>query len=91
MFTDPLQDAANYATSWCDKNSMLLNTFKSSSITFTLQKKIDIHPFLMNEAEASEGVSSKLLGVTYDQHLKFSKHIDIIIGNSLSLRPTWAP
>ena len=79
MSTDPLQDAANYATSWCDQNSMLLNASKSSSITFTLQKKIDIDPILINETEVSDDVSTKLLGVTYDQHLKFSKHVDTII------------
>ena len=69
MSTDPLQDAANYATSWCDQNSMLLNASKSSSITFTLQKKIDIDPILINETEVSDDVSTNLLGVTYDQHL----------------------
>ena len=70
MFTDPRQDAANYAIPWCDQN----NASKSSSITFTLQKKIDINPILLYETEVSEDISTKLLGVTYDQHLKFSIH-----------------
>ena len=73
------QDAANYATSWCAQYSMLINASKSSSITFTLQKKIDIDPILIIRTEISDNVSTKLLGVTYDQHLKFSLHVDTII------------
>ena len=79
MSTNPLQDAANYATSWCAQYSMLINAYKSSYITFTLQKKLDIDPILIIKTEVSDDVSTKLLVVTYDQHLKFSLHVDTII------------
>ena len=79
MCPDPLQEAASYATSWYDQNGVLPNASKSSSIALTLQKKIDTNLILINKTEVSDDVSAQLLGVTYDQHPKFSLHADTII------------
>ena len=37
---DCLQQAADYATEWCNANSMLINATKSNSIIFSLKKQV---------------------------------------------------
>ena len=76
-FTEnPLQLAASYAVDWCADNSMLLNTSKSVAITFTLQKNITSNPISIKEVDICEKSDVKLLGVTFDQHMRFSNHVD---------------
>lgn len=76
---DHLQEAVSYASTWCEENSMLLNAEKSNSITFTLRKQLDMDPILVGDSEVREHSAVKLLGVTFDNHLKFTKHVDNII------------
>ena len=76
---NPLQEAADYATSWCEQNCMLLNASKSNTITFTLRKQLEIDPISINSSEVEDNCSVKLLDVTFDQHLRFSQHVDSII------------
>ena len=80
--SNPLQDAAFYAASWCDANSMLLNTAKSTTITFTLQKDITCADIIIKDTPIEDSSSVKLLGVTFDQHLKFSAHVDATIAKA---------
>ena len=42
LLTDPLQEATTYAADWSSDNQMLLNTTKSSTITFTLKKSTSV-------------------------------------------------
>ena len=58
---------------------MLLNAAKSNTITFTLKKQLDIQPITIGNSEVVDNSSVKLLGVTFDSHLKFAKHVDSII------------
>ena len=76
---NPLQCAATYAANWCDTNEMLLNTTKSNVITFSVQKKITSTPICIENTTITENEDVKLLGVHFDQHLKFSKHVDKLI------------
>lgn len=77
-----LQTAAEYASLWCKENHMLLNTAKSSTITFTLQKVITSDPICIEGNDIEELNSTKLLGVTFDEHLRFSIHVDTVIEKS---------
>lgn len=79
---NPIQVAAEYSSQWCLHNSMLLNTAKSCRITFTLRKSISSEPVTINNAEIEEHVEVKLLGVTLDQHLRFTPHVDAAIKKS---------
>ena len=79
---NPLQRAANYSSVWCDQNEMCLNATKSNMITFTLRKTIDSEPLTINGTEVVEQDHVKLLGVTFDRHVKFSVHVDHSIAKS---------
>ena len=79
-----LQFAADYAASWCEDNSMLLNVTKSQSLTLTLQKNIICDPIKINDMPISQNSSVKLLGVCFDNHMRFSAHVDSVISK---LRP----
>ena len=76
---NPLQCSATYAANWCDTNEMLLNTTKSNVITFSVQKKITSTPICIENTTITENEDVKLLGVHFDQHLKFSKLVDKLI------------
>ena len=76
---NPLQEAASYAAAWCDSNEMLLNTTKSMCISFTLQKHLTVEPITINGCEIEQKEEVKLLGVTFDSHMRFSTHVDNII------------
>ena len=58
---------------------MLLNASKSNVITFTLRKTISSDQIIINDSVVEEHQTTKLLGVTFDQHLHFSKHVETII------------
>ena len=79
---NPLQEGANFASNWCNKNAMLLNTAKSSVITFTLKKEIRSEPIVINDNQISEEPSVKLLGIHYDNHLRFTNHVETLISKS---------
>ena len=84
-FTEnPLQHAAQYASDWCMDNSMILNTAKSITITFSLQKEISSPAIEIHGATISHHNTVKLLGVLYDSHLKFSDHVDWTIEKTRS-------
>ena len=61
---------------------MLLNTAKSSVITFTLKKEIRSEPIVINDNQISEEPSVKLLGIHYDKHLRFTNHVETLISKS---------
>ena len=79
---NPLQSAADQAAQWSDINSMTLNTSKSQVLTVSLCKQIDSEPIIIKGTAIEETSTAKLLGVTYDQHVKFSEHIDLGISKS---------
>lgn len=82
---NPLQHAADYAADWCDKNSMCLNTSKSHVITFSIKKSITNHTSIsINNTDIEETQTAKLLGITYDQHMKFGEHVNSILAKSRS-------
>jgi hypothetical protein len=71
-----LQIAADKASVWCHNNDMLLNATKSSVITFSLRKNITADTITINGTPVKENPTTQLLGVTYDNHMKFSVHVD---------------
>ena len=52
---------------------------KSNAIFFSAQKKITASPLTMKESEVANDNFVKLIGVTFDQHLRFSAHTDALI------------
>lgn len=80
-----LQDAANYTAKWCDDNNMSLNTTRSHAIMFTLKKSINpTTSTIINNSDIEEMNMVKLLGITYDQHMRFGVHVSSILARSIS-------
>ena len=79
---NPLQRAANYSTTWSSENNMLLNPAKSTLVTFSLRKTIHTEPLTINDTKIAEHEKVKLLGVTFDRHLRFSAHVETAITKS---------
>lgn len=67
-----LQEAADYAFTWCKSNSILLDITKSNTIIlFTLQKQIDAESLIIDDSAASDD-ELKLYGVVFGKHIKFN-------------------
>lgn len=71
MTHKPLQ-VADCAAEWCHENSMLHNSPKSSGVTFRFQKFITAEPIKFHSQAVNADTQTKLLGVTFDPHLRFS-------------------
>ena len=81
---NPLQRAAQYDSDLCKDNSTILNTAKSNTIIFSLQKEISSPSIETHGATISHHNTVKLLGVLYDSHLKFSDQVDLTIEKTRS-------
>ena len=79
-----LQHAAQYPSDWCIDNSMILNTAKSNTITFSLQNEISSPAIEIHGATINQHSTVKLFGVLYDSHLKFSDNVDWTIEKTRS-------
>ena len=55
---------------------------KSTLITFTLKKTIRTEPLTIDGTDIAEHENAKLLGVTFDQHLRFSAQVEMTITKS---------
>jgi hypothetical protein len=82
MKINRLATAADYASVWSAQNHMRLNTQKTKTITFSLQKMIASESITINGNVIEEVASTKLLGVTFDQHMRFSDHVLAAIDKS---------
>ena len=76
---NPLQFAANFASNWCEENSMTLNTAKSITISFSLKKTIYSEPIRIKDQSIEDKSAVKLLGVHFDTHLKFNTHVNEVL------------
>ena len=61
---------------------MLLNPAKSTLVKFSLRKTIHTEPLTINDTKIAEHEKVKLLGVTFDKHLRFSAHVETAITKS---------
>ena len=76
-----LQEDINRIADWTSENMMVLNTSKTKILLVTekhLEKKISNKALKItcNGSEIEQVTSQKLLGVTLDNHLNFTEHID---------------
>ena len=82
MIDDHLQIAADHAVQWCKDFGMTINASKSNTISFSLKKAINDNLIYINDIALQKNCYSTLLGVTYDHHMTFSKHVDNAINKS---------
>ena len=79
FLVDQLQESACYAQEFCQSNDLSLNINKSCTMTFTLQKELTLPKITIGGSEVSECPSSRLLGVQFDKHLRFSGHVSKLL------------
>ena len=77
-----MQHAADKAIEWSQSNKQHLYASKTRYIImFSLNNKL--HDSISIDGESIvQTETAKLLGVTMDMHLKFTSHIDTLIGKS---------
>ena len=71
------QQLIDECTKWAHDNKMLLNATKTKTLNLSLKKQMIMSKTLtMNQSHNVDNVAStKLLGLTIDQHLRFNEHV----------------
>ncbi|CDQ60518.1 unnamed protein product [Oncorhynchus mykiss] len=89
--TATLNKELQLVSEWVARNKLALNTSKTKSIVFGTKYSLNPKPQLIiviNHVEIEQVEMTKLLGVTLDCKLSWSKHIDAVVakmGRSLSI------
>ena len=78
--------AMSTVTSWCEKNSMKLNTDKTVAVHFTKSrtKAGDLRPIKANGAEIKWAESTRYLGVQIDSRLNWREQMKSIVNKGMS-------
>ena len=90
--TPTLNKKLQLHSEWMARNKLALNISKTKSIVFGANHSLNPKPQLnrvINHVEIEQVKMTKLLGVTLDCKLSWSKHIDTVvakIGRSLSIK-----
>ena len=89
--TATLNKELQLLSEWVASNKLVLNISKTKIIVFgtnhSLNPKPQLH-LVMNNVEIEQIEETKLLGLTLDCKLSWSKHIDVVVakmGRSLSI------
>lgn len=72
-------------SNWCQTNRLLLNISKCKVMSFSNSKNQISEPYFIDNVLLESVTSFKDLGVTFDNKLKFDKHVDRITNKSLQL------
>jgi hypothetical protein len=78
-FTATLNEELQSVSEWVARNKLVLNISKTKSIVFGTNHSLNPKPQLnivMNNVEIEPVELTKLLGVTLDCKLSWSKHVD---------------
>ena len=71
-----LQSALDTVEKWADDNNMLINASKTQFINLSLSEPRQPETYSMKNVTIKECDTVKLLGVTIDKRLTFSKHVN---------------
>lgn len=80
-----LQEDLNKFQSYCENNSLFLNSDKCSVITFTRKQKPVLHNYKLGDNYLTRTQNIRDLGVIIDSKLTFNSHIDKIVNKSFKL------
>lgn len=76
-----IQTELHYITDWASRNNLGLNTLKSKEIIFT-GRRTNLNPPNIPNITRVDDIN--ILGVTFDNKLRISKHVDNILNRSHS-------
>ena len=86
LTTNTIQDALNYSQTWCEQHNMLLNAKKTNIINLSVKKNIStLNSCALDGMRIDTVPSAKLLGVTLDQHLTFTSHVQKKVRTAMKL------
>jgi hypothetical protein len=80
--TETLNKELQSVLEWVASNKLVLNVSKTKCIVFGINHSVSSRPQLnlvMNGVAVEQVVETKLLGVTLDRKLSWSKHIDYMV------------
>ena len=78
-----LQATLESINQWCEKNDMRLNTKKCKEVLICFWKhKPDVSPLILNNQPIEVVKSAKLLGLTFNDHLKWNDQVGQIVKKS---------
>ena len=89
--TETLNKELQLVSEWVARNKLSLNNSKTKSIVFGTKHSLNSKPQLnlvINNVEIEQAEVTKLLGLTLDCKLSWSKHIDEVVakmGRGLSI------
>eukprot|EP00116_Pleurobrachia_bachei_P002029 sb/3462291/ len=72
------QKTLNHINRWCKEQGLSLSAIKTTMIMFTKNTKWELKPIEIEGTEIKLSESTKFLGVTLDNKLKFNIHVDNI-------------
>lgn len=73
-----VQSNVDRLSNWCDLNGLKLNAAKCFFINFSNKHSPLNHTYLLNNVQITQTKEIKDLGVTFDDKLKFDRHVNII-------------
>ena len=81
--TDSIAPAILRTQQWADENNMLLNADKTviMNILLNYHNEYNDPVILGNEVSISPSHTAKFLGITLDNHLSFSKHVESLVSS----------
>ena len=81
--TDSIAPAILRTQQWADDNNMLLNADKTviMNILLNYHNEYNDPVILGNEVSISPSHTAKFLGITLDNHLSFSKHVESLVSS----------
>ena len=80
-----LQQQLSSLETWCQINRLPLNITKCKVMTYTRKKSPVVYPYELGMTVLERARDIKDLGVTFDSHLVFDRHIEQIISKSLRM------
>jgi ribonuclease HI len=77
--SDIMNDALRHVALWCEKEGLSVNPSKTCLVPFTRRRNLNLKDILFFGKKLECSTDVKFLGVIFDQHLNWGKHVDYCI------------
>lgn len=74
------REKVNNTMEWCRQHNLVINTTKTKEIIVNFMTSSQIEPLLMEDKEIEQVDDFKYLGLTFDNKIRWTSHIESIIG-----------
>jgi hypothetical protein len=80
-----IQSDLNKLSEWCDRKSILLNVGKCKTIIFARSRHTVEFSYMLGETVLDRVSSIKDLGVTMNEKMTVSEHVDVMVGKAFAM------